>query len=102
MRDRVRPGAAAADLAAVARLRAVAGAEQPTRTVRGEHRERRFLLRAEARLGLGRADARVLLEQPVGVSAPAAALAEQLHLGGALAHEHLFDLGIEERDTARR
>ena len=48
------------------------------------------------------ADARVLLEQPVRVRAPAAALAYQLDLGRALADEHLLDLVGERASPTRR
>ena len=98
VRDRVRPRAPEPDLSAIAGFRAVAGAEQPARAVRGEHRERRLLLGAKACLGLGCADERVLLQQAVGVRAPASALPQKLHFGGALAHEHPLDL-LGEDDT---
>ena len=53
---------------------------------------------AQARLGLGRAGDGVLLQQPVGVRAPASALADQLDLGGALARHHALDLVAERTD----
>ena len=99
VRDRVRPAAAAADLAAVARRGSVgrpllAGVRRAERV---EHRERRLVPGAEARLRLGRARSRVLLQEPVGVLAPAGALADQLHLRLALAHHHALDLRRERR-----
>ena len=41
-----------------------------------------------------------LLEKPVGVRAPTAALPEQFHLGGALAREHRLDLRADVDDLA--
>ena len=93
MGDRVRPGAPAADLAAVAGGGAVLRAELAgvVRAERREHRQRRLVPGAQARLRLGRARDRVLLEQPVGVLAPARALPDQLDLGRALAGHRALD-----------
>ena len=100
VRDRVRPGAPQPDLAAVAgrdavggRLLAAVGAVE-----RLQHRERGLVACPQARLGLGRARARVLLQQPVGVLAPARALADQRDLRLALAHHHALDEGRERGD----
>ena len=91
--DGVRPGASEADLASIAGcgavgrrlLAAVGGAELV------DHREGRFVPCAQAGLRLGHARTGVLLQQPVGVLAPAGALADQLHLRLALAHHHALD-----------
>ena len=107
--DRVRPGAAQADLAAVAGRDAVGGRLlAAVRAVeRLQHRERRLVSRPQARLGLGRSGPRVLLQQAVGVLAPARALADQADLGLALAHHHALDERRERenglpRDLAQR
>src|SRR5581483_10832541 len=91
VRDRVRPGAATADLAAVTRLRAVVRPELRQPGQRLEHCPRRLGARAQARLRLGHAGARVLLQEAVRMRAPASALADQLDLGRALARDHVLD-----------
>jgi hypothetical protein len=66
--------------------------------MRVEHRECRFVLRLQARLRLGDADACVLLETRVCVGAPAAALANQLDFRRALARHHRLDRRAEVHD----
>ena len=102
VRDRVRPRAADADLAAVAGRCAVRGREPSDLAARGEHGERRLVSGAQRRFRLGRAGAGVLLQQPVGVRAPAAALADERDLALALAHEHRLDRVAERRDARTR
>ena len=55
---------------------------------------------AETCFGFGRPGPRVLLQHPVGVLAPACALADQLDLGRALAHHQRFDERRERRHGA--
>ncbi len=104
MGDRVRPRAAPADLAAVAGGRAVGrGLLAPVPVAeRLQHRERRLVPCPEARLGLGHAGSRVLLQQPVCVLAPARALPDQPDLVLALPHHHGLDHGRDRRHRARR
>ena len=102
VRDRVRPGAPLPDLAPVARRDPVRRGEAAAvgRAERVVHGERRLVARAQAGLGLGRAGHAVLLQQPVGVAAPAPALADQLDLRVALANEHRLQQRGERRDRA--
>ena len=102
VRDRVRPRAAQPDLAAIAGRRARRRREPADVAERREHRERRLVTRPEARLGLGRAGPRVLLQQPVRVRAPAPALADERDLGGALPPHHPLDHVAERRDRCGR
>ncbi len=101
MRDRVRPGAATADLAAVAGGGAVLRAELAgvVRPERREHRQRRLVAGPQAGLCLGRTRHGVLLEQPVGVLAPACALPDQLDLGLALPGHRALDHVRQRRDA---
>jgi hypothetical protein len=80
--DRVRPRAPKADLAAVAGRDAVGGRLlAAVRAVeRLQHRERGLVPSPQAGLGLGCTGPRVLLQQPVGVLAPARTLADQADL----------------------
>ena len=99
--DGVRPGAPEADLAAVPRRDAVGRGllAAVRRAERLEHGESRLVARLQARLGLGRTRPRVPLEQLVREAAPPAALADQRHLGLALAHQYPFDERCEESDA---
>src|SRR5581483_6644602 len=104
VRDGVGPGAPPADLAAVARGRAVlrpelAGVLRPERR---EHGQGRLVAGPQARLGLGRPRHRVLLEQPVRVLAPAGAQPDQLDLGGALPRHRGLDRAGERCDRRPR
>ena len=98
--DRVRPRAARADLAPVARLHAVRRRElaRRRRPRRSEQRERRLVPGAEARLRLGDAGSSRVLQEPVGMLAPARALADERDLGLALARQHRLDLHRERGD----
>ena len=102
VRDRMRPRAALADLAAVAGRDTVRRGEAAAvgRAERVMHGERRLVSGAESGRGLRRAGNAVLLQQPVRVAAPAAALADQLDLGRALADEHRLEQRRERRDRA--
>src|SRR5215213_8995387 len=99
VRDGVRPRAALPDLAAEARLRPVAGAEEAARAVRLEHGEGGVALRLEARLRLRTAGARVVLEPRVRERAPAPALADQLDLGWAFARHQRLDAVVDGDDA---
>ena len=102
--DRVRPGAAQADLAPVAGRRAVGRALLPAEAIaeRLQHRQCRLVARPQARLGLRGAGPGVLLQQPVRVLAPASALADERELVLALSRHHPLDGVGKERDGARR
>ena len=104
VRDRVRPRAARADLAAVARLRRRRSMpswppnESPSASSIASVAS---WPGAQARLCLGRARPRVLLQQPVRVRAPAAALADQRDLVVALARHHPLDRRRDQRSDRR-
>ena len=102
VRDRVGPGASAADLAAIAGLDAVGRGELAVVAVpdRLEERERRLVSGAQARLRLRRARPRVLLQEAMRVLAPSRALPDQRDLDLALARHHRLD-GCCERDDGR-
>ncbi len=102
VRDRVSPGAAQPDLTAVTRRGAIGGGLTTDLAERLQHRERGLVSRAQTGLGLRRPRAGVLLQQLVRVLAPARALADQLDLGGALAHHHRLDHGRERAHGGRR
>ena len=98
VRERVRDGRAAPDLAAVpgagaSRVRVLSAVQRPERL---KHRRRRLVRGPLRHLGLGQPNPRVLLEEPVREVPPLRALADERELGLRL-HRHLR---LDERHDA--